>query len=77
METKVDQLARSAPFDLRHPHLAQVGRAVTQGIPTGYLGEVRKVFLSAAGFLSFLSLVAIGAAVVFVLGAIRHWYAAL
>jgi hypothetical protein len=39
--------------------------------------EVAKVFLSAAGFLSFLLLVAVGAWVMFALGAVRHWCAAL
>jgi hypothetical protein len=99
VEANRDQLARSAPFDLRRPHgirhgwrasrarhenagqshprLASVSMAVTQAAQSKDLGEVTKVLLSAAGFLGFLLLVAVGAAVVFALGAIRHWYTAL
>jgi hypothetical protein len=36
-------------------------------------GEVTEVFLYAAGFLGFLLLVAVVAAVVFGIGALRHW----
>jgi hypothetical protein len=99
VEANRDQLARSAPFDLRRPHgirhgwraargrhenagrvdprLAAASMPVTQQAPSEDLGELTKVFLSAAWFLGFLLLVALGAAVVWLLGAIRHWYGAL
>jgi hypothetical protein len=91
-----DQVARSAPFDLRRPHGIRHGWGASRarhenagqvgpGHPADSRGgtkeaqsddidpdEVTEVFLYAAVFLGFLLLVAVGAAVVFALGALRH-----
>jgi hypothetical protein len=61
VEADRDQLARSAPFDVR----AQPDDSDP--------GEVTEVLLYAAAFLGLLLVVAVGAAVVFGLHALRHW----
>jgi hypothetical protein len=94
VEANRDQLARSAPFDLRRPHGIRHGwrtsRAKQENAeqvdsgrasdvagpaqPDDYdPGEVTEMLLYGAAFLGLLLVVAVGAAVVFGLRALRHW----
>jgi hypothetical protein len=97
VEANRDQLARSAPFDLRRPHGIRHGWGASRArhenagpVDSGHASdsgggpekarsddidpdEVTEVFLYAAGFLGFLLFVAVVAALVFAIGALRHW----
>jgi hypothetical protein len=97
VEANRNQLARSAPSDLRRPHGSRHGRraapathedagqidsahasssvAVTEEAQSDDVDsdEVTQVLLYAAVFLGVVLVVAVGAAVVFGLRALRHW----
>jgi hypothetical protein len=71
VEAHQDSLEQDAAFDLHGPPgTLQARKARPEDIDPQ---EVTEVFLSAAGFFALLVVAAVAAAVLFAVGAVRHW----